>query len=236
VFKERRPASQVTDWNQYYRNVPATATVTRKYTTAVLVSMIRRYGVPLETSGLSIVEIGGANSCFIDPIRAKIGTRLYDVIDTNEFGLSLLARRYGDTRPVGLFRQSVLELSYDRQADLVFSVGLVEHFTPAETRTAVLAHFDVLRPGGTLIITFPTPTLLYRVTRRLIEMCGMWKFPDERPLLPGEVLASIGERGEILWRQTLWPQILTQHLVVARKFADGETAPSRSRLRSEPRP
>jgi SAM-dependent methyltransferase len=167
---------------------------------------------------------------------AGIKTRIYDVIDTNEFGLSLLAGRFGDIRPVGLFRQSVLDLSYDGKVDLVFSVGLVEHFTPAETRTAVLAHFDVLRPGGILIITFPTPTLLYRVARRLIEMCGMWKFPDERPLLPGEVLASIGERGEILCRQTLWPQILTQHLVVARKFADGETAPSRSRLRSEPRP
>jgi SAM-dependent methyltransferase len=219
----------VTDWDQYYRNVPATATVTRKYTTAVLVSMIRRYGVALETSGLSIVEMGGANSCFVDQIMAAIGTRLYDVIDTNEFGLSLLARRFGNTRQVGLFRESVLDLSYDRKADLVFSVGLVEHFTPTETRAAVLAHFDVLRPGGILIITFPTPTLLYRVTRRLIEMCGMWKFPDERPLLPGEVLASIGERGEVLCRKTLWPQILTQHLVVARKFVDGGDA-------SEPRP
>ena len=221
VFKPRRPASQVTDWNQYYRNVPPTARLTRKYTTAVLVSMIGRYAVPLEMSGLAIVEIGGANSCFIDQIMAEVRTRLYDVIDTNEFGLSLLAGRYGDTRPVRLFRQSVLDLSYDRKADLVFSVGLVEHFTPPETRTAILAHFGVLRPGGTLIITFPTPTLLYRVTRRLIEICGMWKFPDERPLQPGEVLASIRERGEILCRKTLWPQILTQHLVVARKFADG---------------
>ena len=226
---------RATDWDQYYKNVPATATVTRKYTAAVLVSMIRRYGVPAETPGLSIVEIGGANSCFIDAIMAGIETRRYDVIDTNEFGLSLLAGRFGDTRPVGLFRQNVLDLSYDGQADLVFSVGLVEHFTPAETRTAVLAHFDVLRPGGILIITFPTPTLLYRVTRRLIEMCGMWKFPDERPLDPGEVLASVGERGEILCRKTLWPQILTQYLVVARKFVDEENAPSRSRLRSEPR-
>jgi SAM-dependent methyltransferase len=217
VLEQHRAASNVTDWNLYYKNVPATATVTRKYTAAVLVSMIRQYGVALETSGLSIVEIGGANSCFIDPIRAMVGTRLYDVIDTNEFGLSLLARRSRDTGLVGLFRQSVLDLSYQGNADLVFSVGLVEHFTPAETRTAILAHFDVLRPGGILIITFPTPTLLYRVTRRLIEMCGRWKFPDERPLLPGEVLKSIRERGEILYQKTLWPQILTQHLVVARK-------------------
>jgi hypothetical protein len=219
VPNQRRPASQVTDWNQYYKNIPATATITRKYTSAVLLGMIRRYAVPLETSGMSIVEIGGANSCFIRSIMARIPTRLYDVIDTNEFGLGLLAGRFGDAWPVRLFRQSVLDLTYRQEADLVFSVGLVEHFTPADTRRAILAHFDALRPGGTLIITFPTPTLLYRVTRKLIEICGMWKFPDERPLLPGEVLASIRERGEILCRKTLWPQILTQHLVVARKYS-----------------
>ena len=219
MLKPARPASHATDWDQYYKNVPATATVTRKYTAAMLVSMIQRYGVPSERSGLSIVEIGGANSCFINRIMAEVRTRLYDVIDTNEFGLGLLAGRFGDTQPIRLFRQSVLDLSYDEQADLVFSVGLVEHFTPADTRAAVLAHFDVLRPGGTLIITFPTPTLLYRAARRLIELCGMWKFPDERPLLPGEVLASVHERGEILFHKTLWPQILTQHLVVARKFS-----------------
>jgi SAM-dependent methyltransferase len=221
VLNQHRPASQVTDWNEYYRNIPATATVTRKYTAAVLVKMIRRYAVPLETSGLSIVEIGGANSCFIHSIMASVGTRHYDVIDTNEFGLGLLAGRFGDARPVRLFRQSVLDLSYDEKADLVFSVGLVEHFTPADTRRAILAHFDVLRPGGTLIITFPTPTLLYRVTRRLIEICGMWKFPDERPLVPGEVLPLIRERGEIYCHKTLWPQVLTQHIVVARKFVVG---------------
>ena len=217
MFKQRRTVSQATDWNQYYRNVPPTATVTRKYTAAMLVSTIRRYGVPSEVSGLSIVEIGGANSCFIDAIRGAVKTRMYDVIDTNEFGLSLLAQRCGNSA-VGLYRQSVLDLSYDRQADLVFSVGLVEHFEPAATRAAVRAHFDVLRPGGILIITFPTPTLLYRVTRKLIEICGMWKFPDERPLLPCEVIEAICERGEVLYRKTLWPQILTQHLVVARKF------------------
>ena len=49
----------------------------------------------------------------------------------------------------------------------------------------------------------------------------MWKFPDERPLQPAEALASIRERGEVLCRRTLWLLILTQHLVVARKFAVG---------------
>jgi len=102
-------------------------------------------------------------------------------------------------------------------ADLVFSVGLVEHFKPSETRAAVLAHFDYLRPGGTAIITFPTPTPLYRVTRGFIEELGMWRFPDERPLRPQEVMDAIRVRGEVIWEKMLWPLMLTQYLIVARK-------------------
>jgi len=45
--------------------------------------------------------------------------------------------------------------------------GLVEHFDRQQTREAVLAQLDVLRPGGTAITMFPTPTLLYRVTRKM---------------------------------------------------------------------
>jgi len=111
----------------------------------------------------------------------------------------------------------VLELALDAPADLVFSVGLVEHFDPARTREAVLAHFRALRPGGVAIITFPRPTLLYRATRGLIELVGMWKFFDERPLQPEEVISAIQETGEVMYQQLLWPLFLTQQLIVARK-------------------
>jgi SAM-dependent methyltransferase len=164
---------------------------------------------------MSIIEIGGANSCFMDRILRETGCRTYDVVDNNQYGLDLLERRAGGK--VGLHLRSVLDLTPDMQADLVFSVGLVEHFDTADTRRAVLAHFDVLRPGGTAIITFPTPTLLYRATRRLIEAVGMWGFPDERPLEAAEVIAAIRQRGEVLEQRILWPLVLTQGFVVARK-------------------
>jgi glycosyltransferase involved in cell wall biosynthesis len=232
VFTQRHSAATATDWDRYYTNVPATAALTRKYTASVLVDVIRRYATPAKDSRLSIVEIGGANSCFLDRILLAIGPRTYDVIDTNEYGLSLLARRVGNGQVVRLHQESVLALSLGRDADLVFSVGLVEHFDPGETRKAVLAHFDALRPGGLAIITFPTPTLLYRIARRLIEMGGMWKFPDERPLDRAEVLAAVRERGDVVYQKTLWPLILTQHVIAAQKRV-AHAEPLRSEVRPE---
>ena len=221
VFTRRDATPAATDWDSYYTSVPPTARLTRRYTTARLLDAIQRYVEPASPTGrLSIVEIGGANSCFVDRILAKVPCDSYDVVDTNQYGLSLLAQRAGPTGVVRLHQQSVLALSLHASADLVFSVGLVEHFDRERTRAAILAHFQALRPGGIAIITFPRPTLLYRATRRLIEAAGMWKFFDERPLDPSEVIAAVQESGDVLYEKLMWPLILTQHLIVARKRID----------------
>ena len=95
--------------------------------------------------------------------------------------------------------------------DVVFSFGLIEHFGPADTREAALAHYRLLRPGGILIISFPTPMLLYRAARALFELMGAWKFSDERALSRWEVRATIEEEATVLLEKTMWPFILTQH-------------------------
>lgn len=210
--------SGATDWTRYYEAVPATAKLTRRYTTAALLKAIQGHASSVGGDGcLAIVELGGANSCFLDRILANVNCRSYDVVDTNEYGLSLLVPRLKENGILRLNQQSVLALSLDARADLVFSVGLVEHFNPSETRRAIHAHFNVLRPGGVAIISFPTPTLLYRMTRKFIELLGMWKFHDERPLASAEVTRSVQERGDLIQVKTLWPLLLTQGLVVARK-------------------
>lgn len=48
-------------------------------------------------------------------------------------------------------------------------------------------------------------------------MAGMWKFHDERPLEPPEVAAAIRERGDIVCEKMMWPLMLTQYVIVARK-------------------
>lgn len=215
-----------TDWDRYYTTVPFTAKLTRWYSTRALLNAIARHAGSIAGSNkLAVVEIGGANSCFVDAILSKFDCRSYDVIDTNSYGLSLLEKKRERNAVLRLHQQSVLDLSLRSEADVVFSVGLVEHFHPADTKKAVLAHFDLLRPGGVAIITFPTATWLYRWARGLLEITSLWNFPDERPLSPSEVLGTIAERAEVLDQKTLWPLILTQHLIVARKLrnssADG---------------
>jgi SAM-dependent methyltransferase len=212
---ERSLKSAHTDWESYYARPYRTASLTRKHTASVLVDLMRRNG----GARASILEFGGANSCFIDQILEQVQPARYDVIDNNRLGLDLLKSRYpGDDR-VSVRQGDALAISEpERLYDIVFSVGLIEHFDPAGTAVVIAAHFKYLRPGGTAIITFPTPTWLYRSVRGLAEVTSNWIFHDERPLRLAEFERAVTGLGKIKSARILWPLILTQYCVEVHKF------------------
>jgi len=213
---ERCVKPERTDWDSYYARPYKTASLTRKYTAAVLVDLMRKNN----GAQASILEFGGANSCFIDQILEQVRPARYDVIDNNQLGLDLLKSRYTYDDRVSVRKGDVLSMvsESERLYDIVYSVGLIEHFDPSGTARAVATHFRYLRPGGTAIITFPTPTWLYRGVRRLSEITNNWIFFDERPLRLPEFERAVGNLGEIKSSRILWPLILTQYCVEIRKF------------------
>ena len=72
-------------------------------------------------------------------------------------------------------------------------------------------------PGGLVVITYPTPTWLYRIIRWAAERAGVWEFPDERPLSSAEVTTEVARHGRILDVRLNWPVVLTQGIVAARR-------------------
>jgi SAM-dependent methyltransferase len=209
-------AAERTDWDRYYTKPFVATKVTRKFTENRLVSLIRRFA-PRAGKSVDLIEIGGANSCFFNRIVAEFSPRSYTVIDFNQLGLDKMRARLGDRPDVRYHRQDVLDLTISAQADLVFSIGLIEHFDPPATARAIAAHFSLLRPGGVAIISFPTPTWLYRSVRGLAEAARKWEFPDERPLRLPEVSGAVAPHGDLLYSGIVWPIMLTQMFVVARK-------------------
>ena len=180
-----------------------------------MVNLLRNHG----GADAAILEFGGANSCFIAQILDEVAPARYDIVDNNQLGLDLLKCRYPRDERVSVIRGDVLSIHEpERLYDIVFSVGLIEHFDPAGTARAVAAHFSYLRPGGTAIITFPTPTWLYRAVRSLAEATSNWIFHDERPLRLAEFESAIANLGRVESARILWPLILTQYCVVVRKF------------------
>ena len=210
----RRSDEASTDWDRYYRKTPWTAYLTRRYTRRVLLAYLKRFAGQLPKP--VVAELGGGNSCFVDAILEALKPRLYYVVDRNAYSLELLARRLGTERRLQLLLADVLDPPEPWKADVVFSVGLIEHFSPEGTARAIERHFAQVAPGGLVILSFPTPTRLYRLTRWILEHLGLWIFHDERPLCDEEVMQCVNRHGQVLARKTLWPLLLTQRMVVVR--------------------
>jgi len=205
-----------TDWNAYYSRPGLFTGITRKITTKKLQRCISMYRGSLESA--QVLELGGASSCFYDDVRDRFRPARYVIVDDNRAGLDLFTRRHPDAADVELLERDVRDMpppDPESQVDICFSVGLIEHFDESGTRAAIRAHFDAVRPGGLVILFFPTPTWLYRVVRRAAEWLGVWDFPDERPLRVGEVLAEGERHGRILFHGVNWWIVLTQGIVVA---------------------
>jgi len=143
-------------------------------------------------------------------------------VDTNAHGLQLLlARLPGDAKLTVLARDIFASSDDVEAADVVFSVGLIEHSDPEGTARAIRAHFARVKPGGLVILTFPTPTWLYRMVCGLAEWAGVWAFPDERPLDLAEVTAEVARYGDLLDVRVNGQTVLTQGIVSARRRGPG---------------
>lgn len=208
---------KTTDWTQYYSQKSRVNQVTRNYVQGILIRAIQQYCV----QNPAILEGGGANSCFFQAIYQQIKPSRYTVLDNNTYGLELFRQQYLQLPNIDAIQVDLTagpvstELSV---GDLVFSAGLIEHFDAPTTAKVVETHFRMAKPGGIVLMTFPTPTRKYRMTRKLMEWIRVWKFYDERPLLPEEVLQAASPFGTLLESTLMDHMPLTQQLMIFRKY------------------
>jgi SAM-dependent methyltransferase len=204
-----------TDWDGYYNKPYKFAGFTKRIITRVLLKYIQRY-IPVKNN-IAMMEFGGGNSCFYELFDRTFQPKAYYIVDNNQAGLDEFSRRIGKRGNTHLVNRDILDPDLKVECDIVFSVGLIEHFSVENTRKAILSHFGVLKKGGILILGFPTPTFLYKITRKISELLGLWIFHDERPLKINEVLNTVNQYGELLGKKIIWSIFLTQAMLVIKK-------------------
>ena len=213
------PDTPATDWTRYYEKPFITAHVTRRITAHRIAKMVLDAGGFPERHG-SIIELGGGNSSFCDTVRDRLHAQSYTVVDSNPRGIELFKMKHPEPE-IKAFCADIftLDTAPIEPADFVFSVGLVEHFPEEQTNIAIRRHFELAKPGGLVLISFPTPTFSYRMIRRIAEALGIWRFPDERPILLEDAVALCAEHGDVIAKRLNRAILLTQGIVLARKLA-----------------
>jgi SAM-dependent methyltransferase len=134
-------------------------------TTAIIEVIDRHVAAP---APLSVVEIGGAPGGYLAHLWRTFG---HDVcaLDNSEVGVELTRRNFDLLGIPGrvLHRDLFATDEPVPQFDVVYSLGLIEHF--ADTASVVAAHLAYVKPGGRLIIGCPNLLGLNRILLRRLS-------------------------------------------------------------------
>lgn len=209
---------EITDWDRYYHQKKSFFSVyTQRFTLELIEDAIDKYC----SEGTTLVELGGGNSCFAKNLcKDKNVICRYDIVDSNEYSVNLFKEQklsgvLCEGRCFDLKDNEGLKI--DRRYDFVYSIGLIEHFISEERSRVIQSHYKFCRPGGIVFISFPTPTLKYRIIRKGMELTHTWQFWDEHPLTEDMVKADMIKDGNILDIKLNKKLPLSQMVMIGRK-------------------
>lgn len=203
-----------TNWNDYYKNPSRFASLTRKITEKKILNYIYMF---VTGSDFSIQEMGGANSCFLLSILKKFPNCNFTIIDNNYVGIELSKKNFAKYTNVKVKNLDILNSDNSIYTDVVLSVGLIEHFNVFDTAKMIKKHFTATKSNGMVIITYPTPTYSYIITRKILEFFSLWQFHDERALTQEEVEIEALKYGKIIAHKINRLIPLTQGILVCIK-------------------
>lgn len=216
-MKVRGNKRERTDWNSYYRKKSIFSVYAQWLQRRYIVDMLAKY---VDRNRIkNVVELGGAASSFYKTIQTLFQLETFGVVDNSTTGLEAFQKMYeGKELPINICNHNILEGNPAiKKCDMSYSLGLIEHFDPAGTKKAIIAHFDCVENGGYVMVSFPTPTKQYKIIRKCMELLGKWQFWDERPLLGSEVEDAVGKYGKLICKRLMRKMPLTQMVYLFQK-------------------
>lgn len=209
-----------TNWKEYYRKRTVISQCSAWLCAKNLYSVFHKNQLGETIEVKRIVELGGGNSALYKYIRKFFPQAYIILIDKEEFNESAFCRESCNDARLQCKVEDILtqKADYDASADLVFSIGLIEHFSVKDTALMIRRHFEQCRPGGLVLLSFPTPTFMYRSVRGLMEKLNLWIFHDERPLQVYEVECEMNRYGTKIGEKLDSRMGLTQKILLYKKL------------------
>lgn len=216
IVKRNNGKNKNTDWTEYYQKKKSVfSTFTQKFTLDKIIDCIDQS----LCNEFGIMELGGGNSCFAERICSERKVSVYNIIDNNELSVDLFKKQKLNTDSHTGFLINLTDKCENAVPgyDFVYSIGLIEHFSAEDRDTVIQNHFRYCKPGGHIMISFPTPTKKYRFWRKIMECLNVWMFWDEIPLRFEDISRSLEQDGEIIKVELNNKLFLTQTIVLVRK-------------------
>lgn len=167
-------------------------------------ALIRQWLGDKSVMDLDTIEIG-AGAGTVSAVLARHGAAV-TVLD-----YATEAHKVSDAlfEKLGLPHESVLGDALNLSAelhnrfDIAMSYGLAEHFEGANRSRIVKAHFDLVKPGGLIVLSVPNRHCWpYRIWKGIRELRGKWHYGLEIPFSRAELISICQSLGVSEFRVT----------------------------------
>lgn len=103
--------------------------------------------------GSECFEVGCFPGKYLIYLSKEFGCKVSGIDFTSQSPMILPFMGRYDVKPEHLYNQDFMTFKPERTYDFVFSLGFVEHFK--DFGLVIKKHLDLVRPGGTLLLTCP---------------------------------------------------------------------------------
>jgi SAM-dependent methyltransferase len=150
-----QPLTDVNHWDSYWEHGPKLPVDVDRdvHSSSQAILRVMDRFIPTDAPR-SVLEIGGAPGGYLVHFQRKFGHRIC-VLDNSPVGVEMTRRNFELLGITGeVLQQDMFEQDGSKpQFDVVYSHGLIEHFT--DTKSTIASHLAYLKPGGTLIVGCP---------------------------------------------------------------------------------
>ena len=156
-----------------------------------IVRLISRY-VPRKAK---VLEVGAGGSHTLGALAARLECETYGVEPDLGGIKKTIELAKAESGKVRMILGDGFNLPFDEGAfDVVYSLGLVEHFEPKQTQALIEDHLRVCKPAGIVIVAVPNLLNLPHTLRKAY-LGSRYEYAPERSFSPREIkriLASAG--------------------------------------------
>jgi len=166
---------------------------------------------------VSILELGCGPAYIARRLTEHIPTRRLVLVDSNPAMIEIAKQTFqGYTCDVEFIESNFFQMNLTEKFDLVYSIGVVEHFDSTARAQLLRIHADHVREGGYCMVYVPTPLPSYLFFRALARCLGRWEHDDETPLSREQLVGEIRQAGlQVLDVNHVWRYYLTQVGIIA---------------------
>ncbi len=131
------------------------------------------------SSNSKILELGGGSGILSSRLVNE-----YDcdsVIIDNSFKAKQIFEKKQPNKKINYKLMNAFELNEKNKYDLVFSDGLIEHFTGKKQEKLIEMHKSAVKDSGSIILVVPRKSKRYFILSNLMKFFGLWNFGFEKP-------------------------------------------------------